>query len=173
MIINNKHWKHLILWCLGIILGSAFCMKWIEKDFLLNNEVFTIIGLELTYSKERVVHILSSITPEVKSVLKYHLIFDFIFMIGVFPGIASICMYARSGYSNRLIRKVLLIAALFQFLALGCDIFENLCLLNWLSKPIIGTNEFEFFHIIVSTKWSIAILAASIGLFFLVRKKIK
>lgn len=173
MIINKKQWNHLILLCLGIILGAAFCMKWIEKDFLLNNEVFTIIGLELTYSKERVVDILSSITPEVKSVLTYHLTFDYIFMIGVYPGIASICMYARSGYGNKLSRKILLTAALFQVIAFGCDIIENLYLLNWLNKPVIETPEFDLFHIIVSTKWFIAILALCLGLFFLIKKKIK
>ena len=61
MILNYKHWKTLFLVCLGITVGSAFCMKWMESDFLHNGKLFTIIGLEITYSKEKIIEIFSGV----------------------------------------------------------------------------------------------------------------
>ena len=67
MILNYKHWKTLFLVCLGITVGSAFCMKWMESDFLHNGKLFTIIGLEITYSKEKIIEIFSGITPAINA----------------------------------------------------------------------------------------------------------
>lgn len=172
MIMNYKNWKSLFIFCLGIVIGTTFCMKWLETDFIHNGNLFTIIGLEITYSKERIISIFSEIDPAVKSILKYQLFFDFVFMAGVYPGIASLCMMARERSSNTLFRKVLVAAALLQILALSCDILENLHLMKWLNKPVIG-NEFVLYHYIVAIKWILAITALIIAIIpFLKSKKV-
>ncbi len=172
MILNYKHWRSLFLICLGIFIGSAFCMKWIESDFLHNDKLFTIIGLEITYPKEKIVEIFTGITPFVKSVVGYHFAFDFVFMAGVYPGIAALCMMAREKRSNKLIKSVLLSVALLQLIAFGCDIIENIYLLNWLNKPVIE-NEFAFFHWVVAIKWILAIFGALIAISLNLKKGLK
>lgn len=171
MILNYKHWKTLFLVCLGIFVGSAFCMKWIESDFFHNGKLFTIIGLEITYSKEKIIEIFSGISPAAKSVVGYHLSFDFVFMAGVYPGIAALCMMAREKRKNKLIRRVLLSAALLQVIAFGCDIIENMYLLKWLDTPAIE-NEFVFFHCVVAIKWLLAISGALIAITLVLKKKV-
>ena len=62
----DAHWKKLFLFSFGLAIGSAFCMKWLETEFWMRNEKFTIIGLELFYSKEKVIDILSNTDNHVK-----------------------------------------------------------------------------------------------------------
>jgi hypothetical protein len=93
MIISYKGWKNIFLLCLGIFAGTGFCMKWVEGDFVQNGSLFTIIGLEISYPKEQVSAILSGLDGPVKTILRYHLCFDFAFMLGVYPGIAALCRW--------------------------------------------------------------------------------
>ena len=163
MILNYKRWQKIFLTGLGIFLAAAFCMKWLEPEFLHKGNLFTIIGLEITYPREKLMAIFSEIDPHVRSVLRYHLVFDFVFMIGVYPGIAALCMMAREKRKNKTLRKILLICAVLQILALGCDVMENFYLLKWLNVPLIG-NEFIFFHSVVAVKWVVALVAAFIAI---------
>lgn len=172
MILNYKQWKTVFLVCLGITVGTAFCMKWLEPDFLHNGKLFTIIGLEIAYPKEKIIEIFAGITPAVKSVVGYHLAFDFAFMAGVYPGIAALCMMAREKRMNKLVMKILLAAAILQIIALGCDIMENIYLLNWLETRVIG-NEFSFFHWVVAIKWLLAISGALIAIPLVLKKGVK
>ena len=163
-------WQKLFLFCLGLFIAAAFCMKWMENDFLQNGSVFTIIGLEITYPKEKVVSILSGLDYHVKTILCYHLSFDFVFMAGVYPGIAALCMMAREKSYNKRIKKILLLLALLQPVAWGCDIYENICLLNWIKAPLIGS-EFGTYHTIVATKWIIALVAVLSAIPIAMRRK--
>ena len=152
-------WQKIFLFCLGLFIAAAFCMKWIENDFLQNRSLFTIIGLEITYPKEKVVSILSGVDDHVKTILRYHLSFDFVFMAGVYPGITALCMMAREKSYNKIIKNILLLLALLQPVAWGCDIYENISLLNWIKAPVIGS-EFGTYHTIVAIKWIIALVGA-------------
>ena len=159
-------WKNLFLFCLGLALGTSFCMKWLESSFYSNNELFTIMGLELFYPREKVIAILNGLDAQVKAVLRFHLSFDFAFMAGVFPGIAAACMMAREKLQLRLGRAILFLLAALQTVAWGLDIMENCQLLNWIDKPVID-ESFGTFHFIVATKWIIAlsgVLAAIVTL---------
>ena len=164
---NIKLWRRIFLISLGLFAGTAFCMKWMEGDLIQNGEKFTVIGLEISYTKENIMTIFAGLDEHVKRILRYHLSFDFVFMAGVFPGIASLCMLARIKMTGSIIRKILLVVAMLQIVAWGCDIYENYCLLKWINDPNIG-NEFIFYHIIVFTKWIIAlagvILAIPLGI---------
>ena len=93
-------------------------------------------------------------------------------MAGVYPGIAALCMMAREKRSNKLIKSVLLSVALLQLIAFGCDIIENIYLLNWLNKPVIE-NEFAFFHWLVAIKWILAIFGALIAISLNLKKGLK
>ncbi len=158
---NNNYnlWRKIFLFSLGLFAGTAFCMKWMEGDFILNGQKFTVIGLEISYTKEKVVGILAGIDDHVKMILRYHLSFDFVFMAGVYPGIAALCMMARNKSAGSVIKKILLVFALSQIAAWASDIYENYCLLKWVNNPAIG-DEFSFYHSIVSAKWIIALAGA-------------
>lgn len=169
MITNFKRWQKLFLMCLGLFAGTAFCMKWMEGDFWQNGQQFTIIGLEITNSKEQVAAILSGLDGHVKAILRFHISFDFVFMAGVYPGIAALCMMAREKSVKKLLRKILLVAAVLQIIAWGCDIAENYYLFKWIKNPVIGS-EFLRYHFIVAIKWIIALSGALLSIPFAIKK---
>jgi hypothetical protein len=150
------NWQKLFWGSLGLSLGAAFCMKWMEPDFVQNGELFTIIGLEISYSREELMALLGGLEPPIKTILRYHLFFDFAFMAGIYPCIASLCMLVRNRFRGSGHRRVLFIAALLQTAAWVCDIYENCCLLQWINDPVTG-NAFGFYHVAVYIKWSLAL----------------
>ncbi len=170
MTTNYKRWRALFLFCLGVFAGTAFCMKWMEGDLRQNGQLFTIIGLEISYSKEKLAAILGGLDSHVKTILRYHLSFDFAFMAGVYPGIAALCMMGREKARAPLARKILFGAALLQTVAWACDIAENIYLFNWINEPKIG-NEFGHYHLVVYTKWIIALVAVMIAVPFALKKR--
>ena len=141
-----------------------------EDGFWQNGEKFTIIGLEVSYSKEKVTAILSGLDEHVKKILRYHLLFDFAFMAGVYPGIAALCMIAREKITRGVLRKILFILALLQTVAWGSDIAENSYLLKWIKNPVIG-NEFEAYHFIVALKWCIALTGTLLAIPLAIRRR--
>lgn len=170
MNLSYRHWKSLFLFGAGLLIGAAFCMKWMEDDLRVNGEKFTIIGLELSYSKEKVASILKNLDDHVQTILRYHLFFDFAFMAGVYPCITSLCMMAREKLVSPLLKRILFAVAWFQLLAWAFDIIENYYLLSWIQKPQIG-NEFVLYHFIVGAKWIIALAAVLLAIPFVVRHK--
>jgi hypothetical protein len=142
MTTDYNRWKKLFLFGLGLAIASAFCMKWMENDLWIGNEKFTIIGLEIFYPKEKVSAIFWALDDHVKTILRYHLTFDFAFMAGVYPAIASLCMMARLKRSSHLLRKFLIVLAFLQLIAWACDVIENYFLFEWIKQPQIE-NEFS------------------------------
>ena len=165
-----KSWQKLFFCCLGLFIGTALCMKWMESDFVYNGSLFTIIGLEISYSKEKIISILTGLDEHVKTILRYHLAFDFVFMAGVYPGIAALCFMAREKSVSIILKKILSLFALLQLLAWGYDVYENICLLKWIKSPSIG-NEYDIYHLAVATKWIIALSAALLAIPFAIRRK--
>lgn len=172
MNLNYQRWKKLFLFSLGLTVSASFCMKWMENSFWLQNEKFTILGLELFYPKEKMIAILSGIDEHVKTILRYHLSFDFAFMAGVYPGITALCMMAREKVKKNSFKKILFLFAFIQLAAWGCDIAENSFLFKWIKQPVIG-NEFSAYHVIVWTKWIIALSGAFLAIpLNLIRRKV-
>lgn len=169
MSISLPAWKRIFLFCLGLLIGTAFCMKWMEGDLASGGKTFTIIGLEIVYPKDQLAAILSGLDDRVSTILSYHLHFDYLFMAAVYPGIFSLCMIGRQKAASRLFRQILTGLAFAQLLAWGCDLYENKCLLEWLKNPVIGEN-FGMYHTIVTLKWVLALTGAAIGIFAAVRK---
>jgi len=168
---NFLRWNRLFLFCLGLFIAGAFAMKWMENDLIYNGEKISIFGLELFYPKEKIIEILSGINDKVRTILNYHLSFDFIFMAGCYPGIAGLCMLAAEKVSPINIKRILFILAFIQLFAWAFDIAENYYLQKWLKRPNIG-NEFTFYHVVVYSKWIIALtgalaaLSVHVGLLF-------
>jgi hypothetical protein len=158
-------WRSLILFCGGLFLASTIAMKWIERDMIFNGEKISILGLEMFYPREKIIEIFRGVDTRVKTILQYHLSFDFVFMAGCFPGIASLCILAAVILKKTVLRNTFILLALFQFVAWGFDIIENYYLLKWLNKPEIG-NEFGFFHFVVYSKWIIALSGALFAISF-------
>jgi hypothetical protein len=134
-------------------------MQWLANDFWLDDGKFSILGLELFYSKREVVSVLTQIKQPARIALNYQLIFDFAFMTGIYPGIASLCMMTRDKIARNSLRNMLFALAMLQPVAWAFDIVENNFLLNWMEKPEIG-DEFSIYHNIVVAKWLIALIGA-------------
>ncbi len=175
MNINYNRWRKILLIALGIAIGSAFCMKWMESDFLANGQKFTIPGLELFYPAEKMTTIFNGMDNQVRTILGYHLAFDFVFMAGVYSCITILCIMATEKTSVKILKLLLIILASFQLIAWGCDIAENLYLLKWLKnspfKKEISQQELNNFHLIVGVKWIIALLGIILSLPFVFRRK--
>ena len=170
MNLSFRHWKSIFLFAAGLFIGAAFCMKWMEDDLQVNGEKFTILGLELFYSKEKVASILKNLDSPVQTILRYHLFFDFAFMAGVYPGITSLCMMAREKLVSPFLKRILFVVAWFQLLAWGFDIIENYYLLSWVQEPQPG-NEFALYHFLVGAKWIIALTGVLLSAPFVLRRK--
>ena len=167
-----SRWQRLLLFCFGLFIAGAFAMKWMESDLLYNNEKISIFGLELFYPKEKIIDIFSGINDKVRTILGYHLSFDFIFMAGCYPGIACLCMMARMEIGRKSIKSILFIFAFLQIFGWTFDVIENFYLLKWLKNPVVG-DEFGFYHVVVYSKWTIALLAAVFSISILVRSVLK
>lgn len=148
-------WKSVFLFCLGITITGFLIMHWIESDLIYQQKQVSILGLELWYSKEKIMTIFSGMDPELKMLLRYHLRVDFLFMAGCFPGIACLCVMAAKRLRNSSFRKFLFILAGLQSVAWIFDIAENIYLLAWLENPEIGS-EFRLYHVFVYSKWILA-----------------
>ena len=165
-------WKRLFFFCAGLFIASSFAMKWMESDLVYKGETISIFGLELFYSRERIIETFSGIDSKVKTILSYHLHFDFVFMAGCFPCIACLCMMAAEKANRKNIKRVLFILAFAQLFAWIFDLTENHYLLKWLNDPVIG-DEFAFYHVVVITKWIIALAGALIAIVILVSSMFK
>ena len=165
-------WQRLFLFCLGLFIAGAFAMKWMESDLLFNNQKISIFGLELFYPKEKIVEIFSGISDKVKTILGYHLSFDFIFMAGCYPGIACLSMMASAKVDSKNLKGILFILAFLQIFGWTFDVIENYYLLKWLKNPVIG-DEFDFYHVIVYSKWIIALTGALLAIVILVGSMFK
>ncbi len=171
MILSYKGWRNYFLFCLGLFLGTAFCMKWLETGFYYKGSLFTIIGLEISYDAGRVMDILYNLAEPVQTLLRAHLYFDFVFMAGAYGGIASLCMMARFKVTGHLLRTLLLVLAVLQLVAWLCDIRENLFLLNWLSDKSAIRTIFTEYHFYVIVKWTLALMGALLSIPLLFRKR--
>jgi hypothetical protein len=161
------NWNRLFLFCLGLFIASSFAMKWMESDFVYNNETISIFGLEFFYPAKKIEAIFLGMDAKVKTILGYHLRFDFVFMAGVYPGIACLCMMAAEKIIGRNVRRILYAFAFLQLIAWSFDVVENYYLLKWLKTPAIG-NEFEFYHVVVYSKWIIALTGVCMALAVLI-----
>lgn len=169
MSVTTQSWKKLFLFCLGLFIASAFCMKWMESDLWCYGKKFTIIGLELEYDHRQMINIFTGIDAPVRQTLFYHLSFDFIFMAGAYPGIASLCMIARDKTRSTTVKKILFALAAAQLLAWTADIIENLYLLSWMDDTSSLAGRLLMFHVIVIFKWLIALTGAVFALLFVFR----
>src|SRR5258705_867731 len=163
-------WRSLFLFCLGITAGATFIMEWLANDFWLDDQKFSILGLELFYSKKEILTVLTQIKQPARIALNYQLVFDFVFMAGVYPGIASLCMMIREKITRKSLRNILYALAMLQPVAWAFDIVENSYLLKWIEKPEIG-DEFSMYHNIVAAKWLIALIGTFTAIILTVFKK--
>lgn len=168
-------WKMLLFFALGMAFAAAFCMKWLENDFLVDGERFTILGLEWFYDAARLERVMGGLDSHVRALLRYHLYFDFAFMAGVFPGLAALCVLAAARTGSLMWKRLLLALAFLQLVAWACDISENNYLLTWIETGV-DRGSLSLYYGVVATKWLLAlsglVAGAGVFLFSLRRKKI-
>ena len=156
MTANVVNWKKLFWFCFGLTLASAFCMKWIEGDFISNGKLFSIMDLELRLDKDGLTKLFAGMDDKARTILDYHLHFDFFFMAGVFPGTAAICMVTREKIEKKIIRAILFTIACLQLAAWSFDIYENTRLIKWMNDTATIDN-IDLYHLLVRLKFTIAI----------------
>jgi hypothetical protein len=78
-------------------------------------------------------------------------------MAGCYPGITCLCMMG-SAKVNINWKRILFILAFLQIFGWTFDVIENYYLLKWLKNPVMG-DEFGFYHVVVYSKWAIALTA--------------
>jgi hypothetical protein len=130
------------------------------------------MDLELYLNKADLGKLLTGLGDKTRTIVGYHLHFDFLFMAGVFPGLACICMMVRERTGNKLMQSLLLLFATLQFFAWGFDIYENLHLIKWLNDPA-SVDGVDFYHLLVRLKFIFAIgaLLAALAAIIFFRKK--
>jgi hypothetical protein len=163
MSVNYKRWRMLFLFCLGLAAGTAICMKWLEGDFVYSEGTFTIIGLEITYPSGKITEVLGGLNEHVRYLLTTQLYYDFIFMAGIYPGIAALCMMGRLKTRSGMFRKILLWFAILQAVAWASDIAENDYLLAWITEPA-SVSDLSTYHTVVYIKWILALAGAVAGI---------
>lgn len=72
-------------------------------------------------------------------------------------------MMARQRCANRSLRNFLYLIGMLQAAALCCDVTENVFLLKWIGNQG-QIRHFGFYHLIVITKWTIALLGALVAI---------
>jgi len=93
-------------------------------------------------------------------------------MAGCYPGIACLCMMSREKVKSKNLKMILFLLASLQLGAWAFDITENYYLLKWLKNPVTG-DEFSFYHIVVYSKWIIALTGALLAIVILVSSVFK
>jgi hypothetical protein len=146
-------------------------MKWMESELWSNGQLFTILGLELFYSPAKLELILSGLNEKVRTILLYHLVFDFAFMAGIYPCISSLCMMGREKIRAGGLKIFLFVLASAQWLAWILDSIENYFLFKWIHDPVLIDNP-GLFHSLVIIKWILALSGVLVGItVFLLKRK--
>jgi len=127
-----------------------------------------IFNLEFPGSDDALTSLILRMDQGVRKEVKKHLLVDYLFMLGTYPGIAILCFIAaRSVYADsHLGSNILHIAGMSQIVAWLCDAIENRMLLQKLKKPV-PPNEatYNFFKWIVGIKFFIALTAITSTIF--------
>jgi hypothetical protein len=166
-----QRWFKLFLFCAGTAIASSFILQWLANDFTMDGKRFSILDLELFYPKFQLTTVLKKMDDTARIALNYHSIFDFVFMTGIYPGIAAFCMMTRERLGKKILREILFALAMLQPVAWAFDVTENVYLMNWVAAREPG-DDLGVFHNIVAAKWLIGILGFLVALvLFVVRKR--
>ena len=76
-------------------------------------------------------------------------------------------MIASAKVAGKNLKRILFFLAFMQIFGWTFDVVENYYLLKWLKNPVIG-DEFDFYHIVVYSKWIIALTGALLAIVILV-----
>lgn len=172
MISNTQRWKYLFWFGAGLALAAGFCMKWLEPGFRINGQLFTILELEFHTDIVHVDRLFRNMDPVVRAAVHQHLVYDYAFMAGVYPGIAALCMLAGERFSSGAWKNIFFMLAVFQLFAWGFDIAENYYLLKWLDAGKVSY-QFRFFHLIVYSKWILAVVGFLCAILIVIFKRKK
>jgi hypothetical protein len=76
-------------------------------------------------------------------------------------------MMASAKVASKNFKRILFLLAFLQIFGWTFDVTENYYLLKWLKSPVIG-EESTFYHIVVYSKWIIALTGALLAIVILV-----
>jgi hypothetical protein len=153
-----------------VFITSTIIMRRLAKKFITKTgRPFSIFSFEFPGSDEKLVSLILKLDKDVKGAVKLHLVIDFIFMLGVYPGIAILCFIA-SNASDSVIGSITLQGlGWLQIIPWLCDVIENVILLKKIKSPL-PVNEilYRLLKYVVGTKFFVATLGVSSTIFSLI-----
>jgi hypothetical protein len=171
--LNINLWL-LFLPFFAIFIITSVWMKNIAKNFYTNVPVvrpFSIFSLEFPGSDEKLSSLITKMTADVKQSVRKHLLVDYLFMAGTYPGIAILCFIAARAVhpDSELGSNILQAWAFAQLLPWVCDATENAILLYKLKRPKqISESRYAFYKTIVFIKFFVSFTAITSTIFSMI-----
>jgi len=162
--INENIWT-LILACLGIFIVTTIIMGRIAQAFITEapeRKKFSIFRLEFPGSDAQLTKLVLQLGSSSKKAVRAHLLVDYIFMMGVYPGIALLCYktFLVLNETQPVAAYIILAMGGLQIIAFACDVIENIMLLRKLSNVNSWNNQsHQTFSKLVFYKFTIALFA--------------
>lgn len=152
--------------CFGLMLATALWLNRLAKKFHRRagsgeEQPFTIFDLQFPASEAEMDNLIGHLQPTAHRALKAHLWVDFLFMLGLYPATALLCLIigAKTGSGEYFFW---LVAAL-QGVAWVADICENIyCLRKMGPSPTKG--GFAAYSFAVNTKFLLVFLGLAVTL---------
>ena len=167
-IILSDPWLYFII-LFTIFLETTLWMAALARRFRqhnkdLGNVPFTILDLQFPSSESELCQLIRDLPKDARKALHAHLWVDYLFMIGLYPAIALLCLVLgdKTGAGQYFFW---LIAAL-QLFAWLFDVLENAYLLKKLRKPVVKASglSFKTYTFYVYAKFILAFLGVAVTL---------
>jgi hypothetical protein len=157
----------------AIFIITSMWMKKIAKNFYTNEpeRPFSIFSLEFPGSDEKLSSLILKMNADVKQSVRRHLLVDYLFMFGTYPGIAILCCIAANAVhpDSELGSNILQGWAFAQIIPWLCDGIENAILLNKLKTPTpVNESTYSFYKKIVFIKFFISLTAITSTIFSMI-----
>lgn len=170
MAIFSNLWFYLIIFFILALFASKQMNK-LAKGFVTERppqRTFSIFSLQFPGSEKNLLHLIVSMSSVTRQAVKKHLLIDVIFMVGIYPALALLCIITAR-YLQPLTwggSLLLQLIAASQIVALICDISENRMLYKKVSHPT-ATFNFLVFKWLVGLKFFFAFSAFTTSTFSL------
>lgn len=171
--LNNINLWLLFLPFFAIFLITTRVMGKLAKGFytaIPPGRPFSIFNLEFPGSDEALTSLILRMDKEVKKKVRKNLLVNYLFMLGVYPGIAILCFIASSRVyaDSPLGSNILQMMGIAQVIPWLCDIIENAILLKKLQKPTPpNPGTYKVFKWIVGIKFFVALIAVTSTIFIM------
>lgn len=152
---------HFTLFLLTTLWMSALARRFRTMDTDVGEVPFSILDLQFPSSENELCMLMSRATPDGRKALRMHLLVDFLFMMGLYPMVAILCL--ALGEKTGAGQYFFWLVAALQFCAFLFDILENFYLLSRLANPK-ARGGFKTYKFYVFAKFILAFMGVAVTL---------